>query len=276
MVESKAALVALLPFTPQISHLINSLPSSIMVKSFHLSYRGLCLSTTSIPTFSDLSRVETFMHTLVPKGSSVRCEVPSLCSFCKPIDVLSLYGSNSINLKDASLILASSVYKDSICLAAPPRIVHNSRWADTCSIYFDIWNLQTGSQMKSFVDHFLNVGNVVCFFRKASIKIGAPLCTCCYLWGHNMNYCNSSCMVCPICNGPHCEDNYCALVACCKSHPKQNPPVPPTANGEPCPPSARCKNCGKPHAANSSCRQLWQHHFNHFWIVQQYAKMDDL
>ena len=78
----------------------------------------------------------------------------------------------------------------------------------TCSIYFDIWDLQTGSQMKSFVNHSLNVGNVVCFFCKASMKIGAPLCTRCYSWGHNTNHCNSSCMVCPICDGPHHEDNH--------------------------------------------------------------------
>jgi len=69
VVESKAASVALLPLAPQISHLIDFLPSSIMVESFHLSYGGLCLSTTSVPTPSDLSRVETFIRTLVSEGS---------------------------------------------------------------------------------------------------------------------------------------------------------------------------------------------------------------
>jgi len=79
--------------------------------------------------------------------------------------------------------------------------------------------------MKSFIDCSLNVGNMVCFFRKASMKIGLPLYTHCYSWGHNMNYCNSSHVVCPICMGPHCEDNHHALAACCKGHPKQDPPV---------------------------------------------------
>jgi len=131
VVELKAALVALFPLAPQISCLVDSLPSSIMVESFHLLYGGLCLSTTSIPTPSDLSRVKTFMCTLVPKGFSVRCKVPSSWSFCKLIGVLFLCGGNPINLKDASLILAFSVYKDNICLATPPRIVCDSRWADT-------------------------------------------------------------------------------------------------------------------------------------------------
>jgi len=180
MVESKAAPVALLPLAPQISRLINHLPSSIIVESFRLSYRGLCLSTTSVSTPSDLSRVETFMCTLLSERSSVQCKVPSSHSFCKLIGVPFLHNGNPINLKDASLILASSVYKDSIRLAVPSRIVRNSRRADTCSIYFNIWDSQTGSWMKSFVDRSLNVGNVICFFCKASMKIGAPLCTHCY------------------------------------------------------------------------------------------------
>ena len=69
VVESKAALVALLPLTPQISCLIDSLPSSIIVESFCLSYGDLCLSITSVPNPSDLSRVETFVHTLVSEDS---------------------------------------------------------------------------------------------------------------------------------------------------------------------------------------------------------------
>jgi len=108
------------------------------------------------------------------------------------------------------------------------------------------------------------------------MKVGATLCTCCYSWGHNMNYCNSSCMVCPICDGPHCKDNHHALAACCKGHPKQVPPVSPTADEEPCPHLAICKNCGKFHAANSPRCQFWQHHFNCFWIVERYVKMDVL
>jgi len=137
-----------------------------------------------------------------------------------------LRGGKPINSKDASLILASSVYKDSICLAAPLRIVHDSRWADTYTIYFDIWDSQTGSRMKSFIDRSLNIGSMVCFFCKASMKIGVPLCICCYLWGHNMNYCNSSRMVCPICNGPHCEDTTMLLQPGARATPNRTPLFP--------------------------------------------------
>jgi len=106
--------------------------------------------------------------------------------------MLFLHDGKPINPKDAFLILFSSVYKDNIRLAAPPRIVHDSRHANTCSIYFNIWDSQTGSQMKSFINCSLDVGSVVCFFHKASMKIGTPLYIRCFLWGHIMNFCNSS------------------------------------------------------------------------------------
>ena len=117
-----------------------------------------------------------------------------------------------------------------------------------------------------------DVGLVICFFRKASMKIGMPLCTHCCLWGHTTNFCNSTRIFCPICMGPHHEENHCSLSACCKGRPHLDPPVPPTANGAPCPHPALCRNCFKPYAANSPCCQFWQHHFDWSWIVARYSQ----
>jgi len=61
-----------------------------------------------------------------------------------------------------------------------------------------------------------------------------------------------------------------------RATPSRIPLSSPTTNGEPCPHLALCKNCGKPHAANSPCCQFWQHHFNHFWVLERYVKTDDL
>jgi len=122
VVEPKTAPVALLPLAPQISHLIDSLSSLIMVESFCLLYEDLCLSTTSVYTPSDLSRVETFVCILIPEGSSVQCEVPSLCSICKLIGVPFLCSGNPINSKNASLILASSVTRTVFALLPHPGL----------------------------------------------------------------------------------------------------------------------------------------------------------
>ena len=66
-----STLVDLLPLGPQLSWFIDNFQSSLLVESFRLAYGGLCLTTTSVPSPSDLSRLETFTRTLVPEGSSV-------------------------------------------------------------------------------------------------------------------------------------------------------------------------------------------------------------
>jgi len=76
-----------------------------------------------------------------------------------------------------------------------------------------------------------------------NIKIrGVPFCSCCSSWGHNLDYCWSIRVVCPICMGPHRESNHRAFAASCKGKPNHVPPVPPTTDGEPCPHPASAKN----------------------------------
>ena len=123
-----------------------------------------------------------------------------------------------------------------------------------------------------FVNHSVNVGLAICFFRKASMKIGMPLCTRCCSWGHNTNFCNSTHVFCPICMGPHRKENHRSLSPCCKGHPHLIPPVPPTADGAPCPHPALCQNCGKLHAPNSPHCQFWQHRFDRSWIMAHYSQ----
>ena len=57
-----------------------------------------------------------------------------------------------------------------------------------------------------------------------------------------------------------------------KGHPHLNPPVPPTADGTPCPHPALCRNCGKAHTANSLRCQFWQHRFDRSWIMARYLR----
>ena len=270
------SLDALLALGPQISRFVNLLQCSLMVTSFRLGYGGLAFSTSCVPTSPELAQVETFVCGIVPKGTVVDCEVPSLWSFCKLVSVpfITLEGTY-LTLAGAECILLSTVFKDNIHLAALPWIVRDSHCADSCTVFFDIWDFQKESRMKTFVNRLFNIGQVVCFFYKASPHIGVPYCSCCCSWGHNLDYCHFLHMVCPICMGPHHEDNHRAFAACCKGKPNHVLPVPPTTDGEPCPHAVYCLNCGKPHATNSCSCQFWQHHFNHVWINACYQSQGE-
>ena len=110
MVDALAS-VELLPLGPQISAFVDASQSALLVKSFHLAYGGLCFTTTSVPSSSDLSRLETFISSIVPEGFMVRCEIPSSHSFCKLMDVPFLRGGKPITPKDAEIILHSTSTK---------------------------------------------------------------------------------------------------------------------------------------------------------------------
>jgi len=55
------SLDSLLALAPQISWFISGINPSLMAKSSHLGYGGLPVSTTQVPTFPELSQVETFV-----------------------------------------------------------------------------------------------------------------------------------------------------------------------------------------------------------------------
>ena len=71
VIVDASTLVELLLLRPQISSFINASQSALLVKSFHLAYDGLCFTTTSIPSSSDLSRLKTFIHSIAPEESTV-------------------------------------------------------------------------------------------------------------------------------------------------------------------------------------------------------------
>ena len=63
-------------------HLV-SIKSRIRVESFRPAYGGLLITTTFVPSPSDIQVVEDFVRTQVPKGSVVECEVSSSRSFLR-------------------------------------------------------------------------------------------------------------------------------------------------------------------------------------------------
>ena len=235
VIESKSVPVDLLQLTLQISQHIDFSQSSIMVKFHCLSYGGLCLTTMSVPTSSDLARLETFVCGIVLEGSMVWCEIPASRSFCKLVGVPFFRECKLITHKDAEDIILSSIFCKNIHLTASPQVICDSKRMDGCTIYFNIWDSQMGSQMKTFINCSLNVGQAFCFFRRAAMKIGLPLCTCCYYWCCNLNFCNSFHAFCPICTELYHEENHHQLAGYCKSNPKATLLVPPTTDGDPCP-----------------------------------------
>ena len=53
----------------------------LRVESYRLTYGGLHVTTTAVPSSMDLQSFEFLLRTQLPEGSQVECEVPSSRSF---------------------------------------------------------------------------------------------------------------------------------------------------------------------------------------------------
>jgi len=170
--------------------------------------------------------------------------------------------------EDALRDLSSSVHSDYIHLAAPPRVVHDSRRADSCCIYFDIWDSQSGSRSCYLSDRSIPMAGVARVISPAHINMGVPFCTRCMLWGHPESACLSPRPFCPLCRGPHSKDHHRSMAQCCKGSSKANPPIPPTGDDLPCPHPSTCLNCGKPHPTDSVRCPFWHHRYDRAWLAR--------
>ena len=69
--------VSLLPLGMQLSCALAVAGHRIRIESHSLAYGSLWLTTTLVPSPTNIQAVESLAHTLVPKGTSLNCEVPS-------------------------------------------------------------------------------------------------------------------------------------------------------------------------------------------------------
>ncbi|KXN88565.1 hypothetical protein AN958_07051 [Leucoagaricus sp. SymC.cos] len=156
-----------------------------------------------------------------------------------------------------------------IDLTAKPHIAHNSAASDTATIWFNVWDSQTGALTKKLQKQYLTIGNAQCVIWLAKAQPGTPQCQHYWKWGHPTTACHMPAIKYPRCSGPHSEQHHRDYAGCCKGNAKATPPIPPTAAGIPCPHVPTCSNCGAKHTANDHRCKFWCHHFDADWFKQR-------
>jgi len=163
---------------PHIHSGLLSVGSLLTVESFWLAYGSLLITTTTVPTPANLDTISNAAHPHVPGGLKVLCEVPSSRSFLHIHAVPFFLGEGRhYSPEDALRDFSSSVHSDFFWLAAPPRIVRDSRRADTCCIYFNIWDSQSGSRSRHLSDRSISMAGVAWTISSACVNTGVPFCT---------------------------------------------------------------------------------------------------
>jgi len=249
--------------------------STCKVESCHSAYKGIALLTSQVPTPAQIATVAAAVHKLLnlPDTVEVNASLPRSRSFLKVLDVPYIRPSDDKpitpdNIRDA---FQKSPLASHIQLANSPRIMRNSRGADTATVWFDIHDSQSGTSAKALFNKTLQFGPSSCVIRRARANPGSPLCQRCWRWGHSTRSCRAQAPSCPQCGGPHTAANHRTHASCCKAQPNAEPPVLATPKGLPCPHASMCANCNGKHASDDHHCSFWRHRFHRDWIVRRYS-----
>ncbi|KXN80775.1 hypothetical protein AN958_07802 [Leucoagaricus sp. SymC.cos] len=69
--------------------------------------------------------------------------------------------------KDAVTQALSVASEPSIRLTAQPRIIHNSKHSDTTTVWFDVWDSQSGANVKKLNGQYITIGSSRCIIWPA-------------------------------------------------------------------------------------------------------------
>jgi hypothetical protein len=199
------------------------LKSKLEILSAHTFLEGLFLDTTATPTSAETAFVLKHVHHLFPASDSnkepVATITPSSTSFLKIIDVPIIPDlpkdewmttthhtlSKQFDKSPVGKLLAKNIKHK-------PRIMRNSPHSNSCTAWIDIHDTMSGANAAALISKFIYFGDFSCRIVGAKPHPGSLQCTRCQKWGHHASKCCSQSARCPLCGGPHCEDNHTSYV----------------------------------------------------------------
>ncbi|KAF5377289.1 hypothetical protein D9615_006460 [Tricholomella constricta] len=235
---------------------------------------GIILATQSTPTAEDLPVVIDAARSWFPANTKVTAEIPASRSYLKIVNVpfFQKVGGAPITQDLVESRICQDPVTKNFHLASKPRVSRNSPASDSCTVWFDIWDTQSGANLKQLVNKRLSFGGQICMIRPAEKRPGTPQCQRCWKWGHIDTRCSLNRNICAHCGGPHGLQYHRVLGSCCKAKPKANPPVEATHPDEDCPHPPKCVNCGGEHLANAKTCPYFRHRFEPEWIKGRYER----
>ena len=85
---------------------------------------------------------------------------------------------------DIENILKQNHIFNNISLALKPRVIKVSLKSDIALVWIDIWNIQSGKNVKMLINRCFNVGNFIASIRGANMNPSVLLCKNCWKWGY--------------------------------------------------------------------------------------------
>ncbi|KXN92018.1 Tip elongation aberrant protein 1 [Leucoagaricus sp. SymC.cos] len=121
---------------------------SLRIMMAQLTYGGISLATSTVPVADNISIVSKCFSK--GTGTTVSAHIPRSRSYLKILDVLF-----PISVNETTKALADSGLP--INLAAKPCVMQNSNALDTATIWFDVWDSQSGAAVKNLQCQFIAI-----------------------------------------------------------------------------------------------------------------------
>lgn len=264
-----------------INNALSRANSHIRITAGEIAFRGWSLATTEVATEHDINIVRGWLtQFLHDHRDHLVVSLPQSTSFLQIVDAPRYCnGGNPLGPHDVFAAFAASPLSEHYYPTSNPRIVNEAPTSTSVTVYFNIWDSQSGTRAKALNNRTINLFGRTCTIRTVHTQSGVPFCQRCCQWGHPFKACRGR-RRCPLCAGPHSREEHRDHAACCKGRPKQEPhPLPPTPEGEPCPHLGdfACPNCRKVgHTADSNRCEFWCARFNRAKIDELYAKVHGL
>ncbi|KAK1223714.1 hypothetical protein PQX77_013402 [Marasmius sp. AFHP31] len=213
---------------------------SLKVLSTKPVYDSWSMSTFAVATALEVEIIMARIKEMVPSRfkNSLWVGLPTSTSYLKVLDVpyFSTCGERvPITAEEViEQFRSSPLWEDLGCISGKPQVVHNLSKSTTATVYFNVFDSQTGTRAKHLIDRQLHIFGQSCYIRAAASNPGTPICQRCCRWGHSANSCQAPQPRCPKCLEPHLAEEHRFLAGCCKGNSKAMPPIPPTPAGDLC------------------------------------------
>ena len=231
-----------------INRSLQNAKSEVLVDFICADNSNITVVTNKITVQSDLYIIKNYIKK-VENINTLNVDMPQLPqskSYLKIISILFFLHNNSnecLTPNDIETIIKQNQIFDNIVLTSKPHVIKVSPKSDMSIIWFDIWDVQSGSKAKGLINRCFNVGKYIATIQSTNMNPGVSQCKNCWQWKHTTLSCYIQRSKCVKCNKPHKSKNHCQFGQCCKVNGKTNPSWLETKKGKPCPYSFKCSNC---------------------------------
>ena len=244
--------------------------SEILVDYIWAEPLGITIVTNKVSQPSDLMLIDQYIKNSNNVNALQIDELwlPKSKTYLKITSILYFSHNNSqehLTSNDIETVFKQNQIFNNILLASKPRDIKVSSKSDMFIMWINIWDIQSGSNAKMFINQCFNVSKYIATIRWVNINPEISQCKNCWNWGHATFSCRIQGSKCIKCNGPHKSENHRKFGWCCKLNDKINSPRLEMKKGKLCPHLFKCLNYYGDYQADSNVCPFWHHRFNREW-----------